>query len=167
MKTWNQFLESQEKEKQYTFSDRIPSEGERYIGGGLGEIEHEDPSDITHVFDVHHQGKNVGYLAVSCHEDPVHFDALYVDPEHRKGNVAGALLRRGVEKFGDKHIALTVMPYKDKHLDSSKLERFYGRYGFKPVSGDLRRRSGSYRMIRHPQVRESLHPWIDGVRLQA
>ena len=118
------------------------------------------------VIDAHHNGKNVGFLTVSGVRgknkdggDDVLFRNLNVQGEHRGQGVAHELLRRGVERFGDRRIELKAAPYQDEPLSQEQLMALYGKHGFVRAPGN-----GYGRMVRSPETQESVDPRVAGIR---
>ena len=91
--------------------------------------------------------------------DDVLFRNLNVQGEHRGQGVAHELLRRGVERFGDRRIELKAAPYQDEPLSQEQLMGLYGKHGFVPAPD-----KGDGRMVRSPETQESVDQRVAGIR---
>jgi predicted GNAT family acetyltransferase/predicted double-glycine peptidase len=105
--------------------------------------------------DVHHDGKNVGYIRIRPGKRKVRIKSLYVAPKYRGKGLAHELLKRVIDENKDKEISLGVDPFKDKPMTVKNLKELYSSHGFESV--------GRWEMVRKPMSKEAGGDIIGGL----
>lgn len=92
------------------------------------------------VIDIHHQGKNVGWLTShpGSDGDYIWIKGMYVSPEHRSKGLAHALLRGVAEDHPKQELRLRARPFRDEGASVDNLKKLYEGHGFRQYDDENR-----------------------------
>jgi DNA-directed RNA polymerase beta subunit len=105
----------------------------RYVDTKEGDTAHN-------VIDLHHEGKNVAWLAShpGTDGDYTWVKSMYVDPAHRGKGLSRVLLQNVIDDHPNAELRLRARPFRDHPTPVDALKKLYGEFGFKTYDDENR-----------------------------
>lgn len=103
-------------------------------------VDTEEGARAHNVIDLHHQGKNIGWLASHPGSDGDYtwVKSMYVTPEHRGKGLAHTLLQNVIADHPSSELRLRARPFRDESTPVEGLKKLYGQHGFRTYDDEDR-----------------------------